>query len=474
MDSSRARDLLKRALVALFLGALFTGCQAKSALVRPVLEEEGELLVYLQAVPQEAELLTFILEGISAVKVEGGPHPLSLSVAEIRRGSVPRQRFLASGVLPPGEYAGLTFTVRSASLRGEEGPASLVVPEGRVTVGFPFRIDRGKAFLLCLALDYKKAVGAGYRFSPAFSIFVPDRPPVSLLGYVANFDSNNVTVFDKKERSVIRVIATGRGPWGIALDPRSRRAYVALAEDDAVEVIDAEAGEIIHQVKLDTGDNPREPALVPDGSLLFTANYGSDTVSVIDTGSLIEVDRVPVGKGPRSVLMGREGKRAYVFNGRSNAVSVIDVPSRVVAATISTVAEPMRGVFNRNGDRLYVIHASSPYLTVIDPSSLAVRERVFVGAGVRAIKVDPHTDFVYVGREPDALEVLDPVSLFPVATIAVGGEISSMAIDGEENNLHLVLPERKVLSILNLISREPATAVDVGEGADWVTLMGER
>ena len=465
---------MKRHWVAILLLAIFSGCQAQSVLVKPSLEEEGELVVYVRPLPQEAEPLTFTLEAISAVKEEGGIYPLTLSLAEMRGGRLQRQRFLASGDLPPGQYAGLSFKIKNATLKGEEGPAALLVPAEPVTIGFPFHIAKRKALLLSLAFDYRKSVGEGYRFSPAFSIYVPDRPPIGLLGYAANFGSNHITVFDKKEGQVVGVIATGRGPRGIALDQRSRKGYLTLAEDDTIEVVDADAWEIVSRLRLQTGDHPQEPALSRDGSILLTANSGSDTVSIVDTASLIEVSRIPVGTAPNSVLMGREGKRAYVFNTRSNTISVIDVASRALAATITTMPGPIRGQFNRNGDRLYVIHEQSPYMTVFDPSSLSLLKRVFVGTGTTAVKVDERTDLLYVGRKPDSLEILDPFSLFPVDSIPIGGGISHMTIDGDENNLYLVITERKAVSILGLISRKMVSEIDVGEGACWVTLMGER
>lgn len=465
---------MKRLCIAVFVLAFISGCQAQSVLLKPALEEEGELDVYLRPLPQEAEPLAFTLEEISAVKEEGGTYPLALSLAEIRGGKHQKQRFLASGDLPPGSYTGLSFKVKNAFLKGEEGPAALLVPEEPVTIGIPFRINKRRALLLSLALDYRKSVGDGYRFSPNFSIFVPDRPPIGLQGYAANFSSNNITVFDKKEGQVVGVISTGRGPSGIALDRRSRRAYATLAEDDAIEVIDAEAWEVITHIRLQTGDHPREPALARDGSILFTANPGSDTVSVVDISSLVEVNRITVGNGPHSVLMDREGKRAYVFNARSNTISVIDVAHQSVAATITTAAGPVRGQFSRNGDRLYVIHELSPYMSVFDPSSLSAQKRVFVGNGLSAIKVDDRTDLLYVGRGPDALEILDPFSFFPVDSIPAGGRISHMAIDGDEGNLYLVIPDRKAVSILGINSRKMSPEIDVGEGACWVTLMGER
>ena len=465
---------MRRFCIAVLMLALFSGCQAQSVLVKPALEEEGELVVYLRPLPQEAEPLVFTLEAISAVKEEGGSYPLTLSLKEIRGEKPQRQRFLASADLPPGGYAGLSFKIRNASLKGEEGTAALLLPEEFVTIGLPFHVAKRKALLLSLALDYRKSVGDGYRFSPAFSIFVPDRPPVGLLGYAANSGSNNITVFDKKEGQVVGVIATGRGPKGIALDRRSRRAYVTLAGDDTVEVVDADAWEVVSHLRLQTGDHPQEPALSGDGSILLTANSGSDTVSVVDTASLIEVNRIQVGTSPNSVLMDREGKRAYVFNTRTNTISVIDIASRSLTATITTLPGPLRGQFNRKGDRLYVIHEQSPYMTVFDPSSLSVQKRVFVGAGMTAVKVDERTDLLYVGRKSDSLEILDPFSLFPVDSIPAGGGISNMTIDGDENNLYLVLPERKAVAVLGLVSRKMASVIDVGEGACWVAVMGER
>lgn len=477
-DPARGSDagggILKRLCIAILTLAIFSGCQAQSVLVKPALEEEGELLVYLRPLPQEAEPLNFSLEGISAVMEEGGSLPLTLYLTEMRGGKPQRQRFLASGNLPSGKYAGLSFKIRNASLKGEEGPAALLVPEEAVTVGFPFHVVKRKALLLSLALDYRKSVGDRYRFAPGFSVFVPDRPPAGLLGYSANSGSNNITVFDKKEGQVVGVIATGRGPRGIALDQRSRKGYVTLAEDDTIEVVDADAWDVVSRLRLQTGDHPREPALSGDGSILLTANSGSDTVSVVDTASLIEVGRIPVGFGPNSVLFGRDGKRAYVFNARSNTISVIDVVSRSLAATITTLPGPLRGQFNRKGDRLYVIHEQSPYMTVFDPASLSVLKRVFVGAGMTAVKVDERTDLLYVDRKPDSLEILDPFSLFPVDSVPAGGGISHMTIDGDENNLYLVLPERKAVAVLGLASRKMAPAIDVGEGACWVAVMGER
>src|SRR5512144_3164652 len=85
------------------------GCQAKFSSIKPALGEEGEVFVYVQPFPQEAERLRFNLEGISAVQQDGTEIPLSLLFNKFEAPDVRRQRLVASGILPPGMYRGLSF-----------------------------------------------------------------------------------------------------------------------------------------------------------------------------------------------------------------------------------------------------------------------------------------------------------------------------------------------------------------------------
>src|SRR5512134_1242594 len=66
-------------------------CQAAPSLVKPRLEEEGQVFVYLQALSPEADRLTFRLEGISAVRGDGTTVPVSLHISEIRGEQLKRE-----------------------------------------------------------------------------------------------------------------------------------------------------------------------------------------------------------------------------------------------------------------------------------------------------------------------------------------------------------------------------------------------
>lgn len=466
---------MKRLTALLAASLLLCACHAKPFLGKPRLENEGAVFVYLQPFPQEAEGLAFRAEGISAVRQDGAMIPLSLEVTVFSGKEMKRERLLAAGELPPGQYAGFSFRLKDATLKGEEGEIALVPAEEAPRVLVPFAVDRGKTTVLSLQFRYRESIGEGFRFTPVFAGVIPGKIAAGLIGVVSGRGSNTVTMFDKVSGRIVGVIPTGASPAGMVIDPVSRKVYVAASAEDAVEVIDLLEAAVINRQRLSMGDSPLELALTADGKTLLATNNGSNTVSIIDSSSLIETKRLQVGAGPQSPLIDPSGRRAYVFNTLSNTISVIDLGVGAVAATVSAESGPVRGQFNRAGNRLYVLHRGSPYLIVLDPQSLSVVRRVHIGAAATALKVDPRTDRIYIAkRNSDEVDIYDPFSFLPVDSLRAGGEASYLTLDGEGNRLLLLLPRRKRLRIVNLVGKGTAAEVDVGEDPYWVTIMGEK
>jgi len=463
-------------LVALSAASmLLFACQAMPSLVKPRLEEDGLVSVYLQSLSQEADRLTFRLGGISAVRGDGTTVPLSLHIGEIRGRDPKRERLLASGELPPGQYLGFSFRVTGATLRGEEGDVALSPAEENPMTSVPFAIARKKALVVSLKFRYRESLPGGIRFAPTFSAEVPGKLATGLIGLVTSRRANTVTVFDKVSGKVVAVVPTGTSPAGMVLDPLLRRAYVAISGEDAVETIDLLGMDVVNRGQLVIGDRPEELALTPDRKTLLSANTGSNTVSVVDAASLVETRRIQVGNGPQSILVDRAGRRAYVFNTLSGTISVLDIRTGGVVATVATEAGPVRGEFNRAGNRLYVLHRHSPHLSVFDPTTLSIVRRVFVGSGGTALKVDSRTDLIYLSRQgAGEISIYDPFSFLPVDAYRTGGDVSCLAIDGEGNNLLVVLPGTNGVRTVRLVGKDTASETDVGEDPYWVTLMGER
>jgi YVTN family beta-propeller protein len=482
--------LMKVLLTAALPVLLLSGCALPASTHKPALEDEGEVDLYIQPFPQDAEKLKFTIDRISLVGSDGREFPLSPALTDFQAGGLQRQRFLAAGRVPPGKFSGLSLKVVKAALSGAEGDSALQVPDEPVLVPLSFEVRRRKVLVLCLEFQYAGSVQKG-SFAPRFSLYVPSLPVSGLLGYVVNRADNTLTIFDKKTGQVAAIRATGRGPEQVVFDPTSRIAYLSLAGEDAVDVLDLADGEVTHRINLKTGDRPGNIALTPDGKTLLAVNARSNTLSIIDPVALVERSRVQlstidpfapversrglVGEGPRWLLVGRNGTRCYVFNGLSKTITVIDIANSAVVTTISTDADPFMGQFNRKGDRLYVVHEGSPYLLVIDTASFSIVKRVFLGYGISAIKVDSASDTLYVSRKGDSrIEVYEPFSLTLIDYLPAIKDVLLMTIDGEANNLFLLNAGQRRLLSISLVSRKTVTETDIGDDPSWVTMMGER
>jgi YVTN family beta-propeller protein len=76
--------------------------------------------------------------------------------------------------------------------------------------------------------------------------FSPDGDQV----YVANYDANNLMIFDATTRALQHKVNVGFSPTQVAVSPDGSRAYVLNSESESVSVIDASSGEVVATIPL--------------------------------------------------------------------------------------------------------------------------------------------------------------------------------------------------------------------------------
>jgi YVTN family beta-propeller protein len=159
--------------------------------------------------------------------------------------------------------------------------------------------------------------------------------------FVAN-GTQAVVAFDTATNQVVgSEIPVGLGPFGIAITPDARTAYVTNIDIGLVKAIDIQAKQVVGQPIM-VGGGPEGIAITPDGSRAYVANEGSKSVSVIDTATNQVVgSEITVGGNPHAVAITPDGSRAYVANEESGSVSVIDTATnQVVGSPITIGASP--------------------------------------------------------------------------------------------------------------------------------------
>lgn len=468
-----------RRTALLLLALVVAACHPR---VRPPaalepLVQDGEAYLFLQPFPDDARRLAFSVAGIEAVRADGTAAPLELGLADLTAEAVGSQRLLGRARLAPGVYGGLQISFSRATLATDHGIADLLASKEPVRIDLPFTVVRGRAVVLQLALRPGQARDREFAFSAAFTgaPLRPDDTLVQVAEYCTATGVADLFVLDRRSRQVTAVIPTGREPQGIALDPGRNRAYVAVAGEDQIQVLDLVTGEELRRIPLRAGDRPRELGLTPDGRTLVVVNPGSNSVAFVDPVTGVALDRVMVGEDPWGLLLDRSGRRAYVLNRWSSNLSVVDLANRAVVTTVATDPEPLRAQLNRDGTRLYVVHRGSAWISVYGLPDMAPVARMFVGLGASALKVDPRTDLIYVGRgDEDRIQLFDPSSLLPVDSIDVPGAASYLAIDDVENLLVAVLPGPGRIAFIDLTRKRLLSTADVGRDPFRIAPVAER
>jgi YVTN family beta-propeller protein len=456
-EAPRSRTLEDvRCLALLLLVFLLVSCVPGA--VRPPLQrgDRSEVQIYLQPVPPEARRLQWTLGDLKFIRSDGVQFPLTLPTENLKGSDLEeRQTQLASGFLPPGTYSGVSLTITKASITREDGDAALLVPEDPLNFPGPFELDSSEVLTLFLNLDPVGLVTGGFRFSPTFELVLPSRDLTSLIGYMTLPEADRIMIFNRKTMRVTGALATGRNPTGISVDADRGLAYVAVTGDDAVQIIDVFQGLVRERVPLRTSDGPVDLALTEDGQVLLSANYASDTVSVIDPVQAVETERIQVGRGPTSVIVSRNGTRAYVTCSQSSTLSVIDLSTRTLSATLSLEeTTPLTAALDREEESLFIVSGDSPNLTVVDTVALAVTDKIYIGTGSVSIVVDDLSGLALVGRKfSNEVSIVDPTALMPVDTIRLEGAAGHMTIDRQENALLVTIPDRRILQKVNLVSK---------------------
>lgn len=103
--------------------------------------------------------------------------------------------------------------------------------------------------------------------------------------YVANNDSDTVSVIDASNNSVVGSISVGIGSVWIAITPNGRFAYVTNGSDDTVSVVDTSSNSVVRSISVDS--QPTQVAIMPSGTFAYVTSEANDRVFVIDTSSML-------------------------------------------------------------------------------------------------------------------------------------------------------------------------------------------
>ncbi len=195
----------------------------------------------------------------------------------------------------------------------------------------------------------------------------------------------------------------------------------------------------------------------------YVANFGSNTVSVIDTATNAVTATIPVGYEPFGVAVSPDGSRVYVANSclypicpiNNDTVSVIDTASDTVTATITVGANPFGVAVSPDGSRVYVTNLGSDTVSVIGTASDTVTATISVGVGPRGVAVSPDGSHVYVANYGgNTVSVIDTATNQVTATIGVGNSPFGVAVSPDGSRVYVANDGSNTVSVIDTATNQ--------------------
>ncbi len=142
--------------------------------------------------------------------------------------------------------------------------------------------------------------------------------------------------------------------------------------------------------------NPRGLALSADGSRLYVASNGSNTLSEVDTSTLKVLRVIKLPRGVRHAITSRDGKRLYVSVMGPGAVYVFSLPDLKQLKVIKVGARPKSIEESYDGRFLYTANYEGHSMGIVDTKTWQSVQLPLDIARASGLVVRPDDRFIYV------------------------------------------------------------------------------
>jgi len=209
----------------------------------------------------------------------------------------------------------------------------------------------------------------------------------SKYAYVANFNSDNLSIIDLRERIRVKDIPVGDGPSTIAI--ASDNSFLAVTHFFSGDVwfIDPQTNTVESGIQV--GDGPNAAVLSPEDDTLYIANLMGRTISIIDTKALKLSSTIQLNDYPQDIAVSPDGKRLFVSTGEKGSMIIIDPTINKVVGNMVPGVFPRALAFSADGKLLYVGDFETGRLMVVSPRELKIVNAIKVGEGPINIDIKP-------------------------------------------------------------------------------------
>jgi YVTN family beta-propeller protein len=314
---------------------------------------------------------------------------------------------------------------------------------------------------------------------------------------VSNERSNDVTVINGADYSVLATIPVGKRPRGIHASPDGKLVYVALSgtpisappqldahgnpifkrggddddndaesdkSADGIGVVDLAAHKL--KGKIFAGSDPEEFALSKDGTKIYVSNEDTKSASVVDIAKAKVEHIIPVGQEPEGVAVTPDGKQFYVTCESGGDVFAIETTGYTVVGHFKVPPRPRTVAFLPSAGLAFVPSESVGLVNVIDSNKFAPIKTITLPTGARpmSLKIGSDEHYLYVSNgRSGTVSVIDVHSDEIVTNIKVGTRPWGMALSPDGKYLFTANGPSDDISVVDLKSNQEIRRIKAGK-----------
>jgi YVTN family beta-propeller protein len=262
------------------------------------------------------------------------------------------------------------------------------------------------------------------------------------------------------------ILLSGTVALGVptAMTP-SHQGYVAteLLTTGGVTPFSTTSDGVSQTVK--TGKNPGAVAITPDGTKLYVANEGSNTLSVVASATNTVVTTVTLSSTPQSIAITPDGSTVYVSMSNGDLLPVptqTNTPGRPISVG---AAGPL--ALTPDGSMAYIgddIDVASNTVVPVDLRTKTSGTPITVGRAPVSFAVTPNGKILLaLSYDTNTVSAISTATNLPLATIAVCSEPTALAISPDGKTAYVACWYSNVVTPIDIATDSAGKAITVAK-----------
>jgi DNA-binding beta-propeller fold protein YncE len=185
--------------------------------------------------------------------------------------------------------------------------------------------------------------------------------------------------------------------------------------------------------------------------------------SAADPTPLVLEDRIALGAVAGRIdhfAFDAERRLLFVAELGNNSVSVVDLKSRKLMRRLPELTEPQGLAYHAATDTLYVANAGDGSVRLYQGGDFAPQGRILLGDDADNVRIDSWRNRIVVGYGKGALAVIDPGSRTKIGDIALKGHPESFQFDETGSRIFVNVPDARQIAVVDVARGQQTSTLE--------------